>query len=173
MRVMRTALALTAAAALTAGMAAPATAIPNPLGVNDDLFTIHLIVPDLTRPGVLCNVSYTPTSRVEFISTGLANGTAVERGNVKVTSSGCGTVSWTSVVIVKDEAPGHPTRTVVATGSTSATATQNVPYAIGVREAGIVTVTMLVSSRLGDFCWEDRYEVSALGNPAPLESNLC
>ncbi|HVF03557.1 MAG TPA: hypothetical protein VNA20_01835 [Frankiaceae bacterium] len=164
---------MTAAAAVTVGMATPANAIPNPLGADDDLFSIHLVVPDPANALALCSITYTPTSRVIFTSTGLAVGTAHESGRMSVKSSGCSSVTWTTVIIVSDQSPTHAPRTVVATGSTTATASQNVPYAIGVREAGVVTVTMLASSRLGNFCWEDRYQVTALGNPTPVDSNPC
>ncbi|HVF06280.1 MAG TPA: hypothetical protein VNA20_15670 [Frankiaceae bacterium] len=173
MRLDRTALALTAAAALTVSMGTPANAIPNPAGANDDLFTIHLVVPDPWLATRMCTVSYTPTSTVNFLSTGFLVGTAFETGRVKAAPSNCPSVTWTSVVIVKDESPGHPTRTVVGTGSTSASASQSVNYALGVREAGVVTVTMLVSSRLGDFCWADKYAVTLSGNPLPIGSNPC
>lgn len=173
MRLVKTALSLPAATVLAVTMATPAAAIPNPAGADDDLFTIHFVVPDpmlLTR---VCNVSYTPTSRITFTSTGLLVGTANEFGQIRVTSSGCPSVTWTSVAIVKDESPGHPTRTRIGTGSTSAQAGQSVPYAVGVREVGIVTFTLLASSRLGDFCWEDVWQVTASGNPSPIRSTIC
>ncbi len=173
MRLTRTAIALTLSAAVLAfGSAAPANAVPNP-GVSDDLFTIRLVVADPTAPTTLCNISFTPTSSVTFLSTGIANGSASESGRLRVSSSGCRSVSWTSVVIVKDEALGHPTRSVVGAGGTSAQAFQNVPYSLGLREAGLVTVTMIASSRLGDFCWEDVWQVAATGNPAPIRSGIC
>ena len=173
MRIARIVVTMGSALALALTAASPAAAIPNPAGADDDLFTIHLMVPDPQLMTRTCAVSYTPTSNVTFTSSGVGVGVARERGNVKVASSGCPSVTWTSVVVVKDESPGHPTRTKVAAGGTTAGASQDVGYAIGVREAGLVTVTMIVSSRLGDFCWEDRYGVTAFGNPAPIASNLC
>lgn len=172
MRLTRTALALTAAAALTVGMGTPANALPNP-GVSDNLFTIHLVIPDPTNALALCSINYTPTSSVNFNIVGIANGTAGEAGRISVTSSGCASVTWTSVAIVKDESPGHPTVSRVATGSTSANVAQTVPYAVGVREAGTVTFELYVSSRLGFFCWEDIWEVTAFGNPSPIKTGPC
>lgn len=175
MRLAKTALALTAAAALTVGMAAPANAMPNP-GLSDDLFTIHLAIPDPAAPTSVCLVDFTPVSNVFFTSTGALVGTAYEFGQSKIKSTGCGTVNWTAVVTVKDESPGHPTKIKTAAGfgnpATAATS-QAVPYAVGVREVGIVTVTMLASSRIIDLCWEDKYEVNAGGNPVPISSNPC
>lgn len=173
MRLIKTTLTLAAASVLTVSAGTPASAIPNPAGLNDGLFTIHLVVPDPWLATRMCTISYTPTSTVAFLSTGIANGAAAESGRISVTSSGCPSVAWTSVAIVKDESPGHPTVSRVATGSTSATAAQSVPYALGVREAGLVTFELYVSSRLGFFCWKDIWQVTAFGNPSPVKTGPC
>lgn len=154
--------------ALAVAVATPAHAIPDTMG-SPGLLQVTFALP---TGGATCTVSVLPPSRVTFTSTGVGVGTALETGSIRISSStGCGSVSWTATATVSDASPGHPTYTKTAAGFGNpavAGVSQSVPYAIGQREVGIVTFTLAASSRLGNFCFRDFWEVSAFGNPAPV-----
>lgn len=173
MRLSRVLATVPAAVVLATAVAAPAEAIPDMVDAGD-LLTVTIALP---TGGPTCTVSYTPLSKIEFLSTGIAVGRATEVGQMKVSSSsGCGSVSWTATATITDQSPGHPTvsRTAAAVGNpATATAQQNVDYRTGAREAGVVTFTLAASSRLGNYCFRDVWEVTALGNPSPVLVGLC
>lgn len=163
---------LIGAATLAVAVATPAQAIPDTLGAPN-LLQLTIAVP---TGGASCTVSVLPPSRVTFTSTGIGVGTALEVGSMRVSSSsGCGSVSWTATATVSDTSPGHPTYTKTAAGfgnPAQASVSQSVPYSLGQREVGVVTFTLAASSRLGDFCFKDYWQVSAFGNPSPIGFNL-
>lgn len=174
MRGITSLLAAVTAAGLACVPGSPAQAVPD-MGTGTVTFTFT--IPDPASISLaMCTLTFTPTSSVTFVSSGVGVGTAVERGSVKITSTGCSSVTWTTTVTILDQAPGHETRTVTAAGignPASVTKTQSVGYALGQREAGLVTFTLAASSRLGNFCWTDTWQVTAFGNPSPIRTNPC
>lgn len=121
--------------------------------------TITVVTPDPTNLRLVCTSSFTMQSSV-----GMAGSSVYEAGSLEVSSSSCGPgVSWTPTVTVIDESPGRATRATSHTGIPGnpafAADSQTVAYGLGVREVGIVTIQFEGTSRLGTYCFADKWRI--------------
>lgn len=146
---------------------APATtaqAVPDPVGQRE--LTLYFV--DSEHPFASpCPVGLTLSSHV---TPGL---TPHESGFVNIVPEGrCATTTWSARVTIIDTAPGHATRAVSKEGGPASPllvrAWQDIPYGVGVREAGVVTIQLEIWSRLGSLCVIDFWRtdaVTALASP--------
>lgn len=158
--IRRTALAaaLTTAALTLAAPAAPA-AHALPPTADERTLTIPMVDPETLA---VCNVSVTPAGGLHAVAGGVYEGGAIHVSSPR----SCGTVTWTVRFTVIDQSPTHATHAKSATAKGNpayAAASQTVAYGIGQREVGVITLQWEWSSRLGSYCFQDVWTMSAAG----------
>ena len=137
-----------------------------PVAVAEDDRTMTFLIPNLANP----------TSPPCETTVGMSGypwperpaGVIDESYSVMVQSETqwCETVDWHTRVTIIDESPGHSTRAVSADGEPGnpsvASAHQDVPYGIGVREVGVVTFQTEAWSDIGEVCAQERFVIDAV-----------
>lgn len=160
-RVTGVAVAATATAVMTTLVgAAPAAA--------DEITDVTLVIatPDIEYGRALCTTSVGISSQV---TPGVS---VTERARITVFSQGCGPVTWDVNPIIGDMRvsplpfDGESTLGSGSGNPATALASQSVPYGYGIREASVITMRYWATSRLGDYCYMQRWEYDVVTNTA-------